>query len=126
MVLNDFTFVSCVLLMFFNKIMKLNFVLNLNLIEINLTKKCKENVLQFMILYIICTPFRTQIDGEKCGLYTGRYGIHDLINLFAKIFKYKLLYKCTNIFHWQYIKSYYFATFYLLIFFGISNFIHLT
>ena len=35
-------------------------------------KKSQENVLQFMFLYIIRTPFRAQIGGEKCGLYTGK------------------------------------------------------
>ena len=45
---------SCVLVIFLNKIMKSKFCV----------KKYLENVLQFMFLYIIRTPFRAQI-GEK-------------------------------------------------------------
>ena len=50
-------------------------------------KKCQENVLQFMFLYIIRTPLlELKSVGKKCGLYTGKDGnqkIHYLQLLFA-------------------------------------------
>ena len=40
-------------------------------------KKCQENLLQFMFLYIIRTPLlELKSVGKKCGLYTGKDGIH--------------------------------------------------
>ena len=59
--------VMCAIDIFKNKIMKSKFGV----------KKCQENVLQFMFLYIIRTPrLGAQIGGEKCGLYTGKDGTH--------------------------------------------------
>ena len=57
---------SCVLLIFIkNKIMKSKCCV----------KKCQENVLQFMFLYIIRTPLlELKSVGKKCGLYTGKDG----------------------------------------------------
>ena len=40
-------------------------------------KSVKKNVLQFMFLYIIRTPFiELKSVGKKCGLYTGKDGIY--------------------------------------------------
>ena len=57
--------VMCAIDIFFNKIMKSKFCV----------KKCQENVLQFMFLYIIRTPLlELKSVGKKCGLYTGKDG----------------------------------------------------
>ena len=56
----------CAIDIFFNKIMKSKFCV----------KKCPENVLQFMLLYIIRIPLlELKSVGKKCGLYTGKDGI---------------------------------------------------
>ena len=55
----------CAIDIFKNKIMKSKFCV----------KKCQENVLQFMFLYIIRTPLlELKSVGKKCGLYTGKDG----------------------------------------------------
>ena len=57
--------VMCAIDIFLNKIMKSKFCV----------KKCQENVLQFMFLYIIRTPLlELKLVGKKCGLYTGKDG----------------------------------------------------
>ena len=57
--------VMCAIDIFLNKIMKSKFCVI----------KVPENVLQFMFLYIICTPLlEPKSVGEKCGLYTGKDG----------------------------------------------------
>ena len=57
--------VMCAIDIFLNKIMKSKFCV----------KKCQENVLQFMFLYIIRTPLlELKSVGKKCGLYTGKDG----------------------------------------------------
>ena len=49
-------------------------------------KKCQENVLQFMFLYIIRTPLlELKSVGKKCGLYTGKDGIQILSHPFLCI-----------------------------------------
>ena len=61
--------VMCAIDIFLNKIMKSKFCV----------KKCQENVLQFMFLYIIRTPLlELKSVGKKCGLYTGKDGIGEL------------------------------------------------
>ena len=68
--------VMCAIDIFLNKIMKSKFCV----------KKCQENLLQFMFLYIIRTPpFRAQIGGKKCGLYTGKDGTQDIFYKFLTI-----------------------------------------
>ena len=58
--------VMCAIDIFKNKTMKSKFCV----------KKCQENVLQFMFLYIIRTPLlELKSVGKKCGLYTGKDGI---------------------------------------------------
>ena len=60
--------VMCAIDIFKNKIMKSKFCV----------KKCQENVLLFMFLYIIRTPLlELKSVGKKCGLYTGKDGIHN-------------------------------------------------
>ena len=60
--------VMCAIDIFKNKIMKSKFCV----------KKCQENVLQFMFLYIILTPLlELKSVGKKCGLYTGKAGKGD-------------------------------------------------
>ena len=55
--------VMCAIDIFKNKIMKSKFCV----------KKCQENVLQFMFLYIIRTPLlELKSVGKKCGLYKGK------------------------------------------------------
>ena len=62
--------VMCAIDIFLNKIMKSKFCV----------KKCQENLLQFMFLYIIRTPLlELKSVGKKCGLYTGKDGKHDHI-----------------------------------------------
>ena len=61
--------VMCAIDIFLNKIMKSKFCV----------KKCQENVLQCMFLYIIHTPLlELKSVGEKCGLYTGKDGTINL------------------------------------------------
>ena len=58
--------VMCAIDILKNKIMKSNFFV----------KKCQENVLLFMFLYIIRTPLlELKSVGKKCGLYTGKDGM---------------------------------------------------
>ena len=62
--------VMCAIDIFLNKIMKSKFCV----------KKCQENVLQFMFLYIIRTPLlELKSVGKKCGLYTVKDGTHTSI-----------------------------------------------
>ena len=77
--------VMCAIDIFFNKIMKSKFCV----------KKCQENVLQFMFLYIIRTPLlELKSVGKKCGLYTGKdsilsttyYHVTMFIYIYPKIF----------------------------------------
>ena len=57
--------VMCAIYIFLNKTMKSKFCV----------KKCQENVLQFMFLYIIRTPLlELKSVGKKCGLYMGKDG----------------------------------------------------
>ena len=86
----------CAIDIFLNKIMKSKFCV----------KKCQENVLQFMFLYIIRTPpFRAQIGGkkvriihgERCYVPEGKYCVRSVDIYLSAIYYYvwsTLIYGC--------------------------------
>ena len=75
----------CAIDIFKNKIMKSKFCV----------KKCQENVLQFMFLYIIRTPLlELKSVGKKCGLYTGKDG-----SCMANLSKFQIVFSSSTLIH---------------------------